>query len=206
MSFFRHRIALFAILCSAAGLARADTLQPLSRHDDPADVVLGQADLIARVNRGRVYRVVSGVPTAVPVEPSDLLVSGDVALRDVRPGDAIVVRIAGNPAPLADEPVGLRRVVRADPCAGDCRERTFVVASSEGRKELRLQAAQLVGRLLYVFDSRSGDLRELRDPKLPRPTSFEDAYNGWRPGWSAEALGRRLREMRRPIPRPLPPF
>lgn len=201
MRFGRFAVALVATLAPAFGGALADTLQPLARHDDPSDVVLGQADLLARMNRGRVYRLAAGASTTLPVRPSDLLVSGDVALRDVLPGDEIVVRIGANPAPLVDEPVGLRRVMRASPCAADCRERTFVVRSSAGEQELRLRPTQLVGRLLFVFDARSGDLRELRDPKLPRPTNFEDTYNGWRPGWSAEALGRRLREIERPSSR-----
>jgi hypothetical protein len=194
MSFLRHAALLLCVLTLAAP-AVADTLQPLSRHDDADDAVLGQADLLAKLNRGGVYRLVPGAPTPAAIGPTDLLVTEEVALDAVRPGDAIVVRISGNPAPYADEPVGLRRVVRVERCAG-CRELVATVTSSTGQSVLRLRAAQLVGRVLYAFDARSGDVRELRDTKVVRPTTFVDEYNGWRPEWPPQRVERRLEEIR----------
>jgi len=170
-------------------------LQPLLRV--PADdAIARQAELLARLYRGRVHALRAGAALPKGVAAGDLLISEPVVPAQLRPGDLLAVRTNGDPAPYVTDPVSLRRYARVDDCGDGCRR--VVTTTLERAPAEHVKWIAVTGRVVFAMDRRSGELRELRDPDEPRPITLAEAYNAWRPRWTAEAVGTRLEELREP--------
>jgi hypothetical protein len=199
---------LVLLACCWPAWAAADTLLPLTRHDAVGDRRLAEACLLATLLHGRVYQFEPGAVAPVPIAPTDLLVTEDVRLEDLRVGDAIVVRTSSNPLPYASDPVGLRRVAARGTCQAPCAALDVRLTSARGPVDARLTRFSLVGRVVYALDREAGGLKVVRDPDVGRSSTLPDAFNSWRPRWSAAEVARRLEDLRRPTLAvvPLPAF
>lgn len=194
-------VVLLALAGGGAMPASAATLmQPVPRHE-AADPVSQQANLLARLYGGRAYALLG--PSALPpgLTARDLLVARRVDPDTLRPGDLVAVRTSGDPAPLVTEPVSLVRFVRMEACGEGCT--SAATATLDGNALHRVPRGAIAGRVVFALDRESGALRELGDAGAPSPTTIVDAYNRWRPEWTAGAVEKRLTEMGRP-PRPAP--